>query len=820
MCNLNMTGIQLQPIDQEMKSAYLAYAMSVIVGRALPDVRDGLKPVHRRILYAMLEAGYTADKAYKKCARIVGDVLGRYHPHGDSAVYESTVRMAQDFSMRYCLIDGQGNYGSIDGDNAAAMRYTEARMTKISMEMVKDIDKETVDFSPNFDESLEEPTVLPTRLPGLLLNGTSGIAVGMATNIPPHQLGELIDGINYLIDTPEADTAALMQYIQGPDFPTGGIICGTEGIKKAYETGRGSIKVRGKVVFEDSKKKNKTAIIITELPYLVNKANLIIKMAELVNDKKIADIADLRDESDRKGMRVYIELKRGAQPDVVLNQLYKHTALQSSFGVNMVAIADGQPQTLTLKQVLSHYITHRQSVIRRRSEFELKKATARLHILEGLRIALSNIDDVIALIKQSDTSAAAKSALMQAFNLSESQAQAILDMRLQKLTGLEQGKLDAEYAALTETIADLNAILASESRILEIIKLENNQIKTAYNDARRTEIGPAIDGVSIEDLIPEEEVVILVTKRGFLKRMPLTTFKTQLRGGRGIGSIKFRDEDMIDHMIVVSTHDFILCFSNEGRVFKLKAYEIPEASRQAKGVNAAHFFTLNTGEFLTAVLEVRQFSETESLVMVTQKGIVKKTLVSAFIHFKNRAIIAIKLDDQDRLSWVHKTTGNNDIIMVTERGMSIRFDETQVRETGRSSRGVKGIQLKSSDRVIAVGIIRDDTKQACMLIATRHGYGKTVLVTQFKCQTRGGMGVKAIRFRAGLDDAVVDALITDRDSDVLVVTKQGTLCRQQIQAISTQKRQSQGVRLVKLDDGDAVTALACVDADEADVLAE
>jgi DNA gyrase subunit A len=814
MDNTEHTGIELMPIDQEMKSSYLAYAMSVIVGRALPDVRDGLKPVHRRILYAMLEAGYTSDKAYKKCARIVGDVLGRYHPHGDSAVYESIVRMAQDFSMRYLLIDGQGNYGSIDGDNAAAMRYTEARMSKISMEMIKDIEKETVDFTPNFDESLEEPTVLPTRLPGLLLNGTSGIAVGMATNIPPHQLGELLDGVDHIIDDPACSIDSVMTHVKGPDFPTGGIICGTDGITSAYHTGRGSVKIRAKVHFEESKKKNKTAIIVTELPYMVNKANLIIKIAELVQDKKIPDISDLRDESDRKGMRIYIELKRDAQPEVVLNQLYKHTALQNSFGVNMVAIVNGTPQTLNLKQVLVHYIDHRKEIVVRRATFDLKKAKARMHILEGLRIALQNIDAVIALIKQSENAQAAKSGLVETFGLTEIQAQAILDMRLQKLTGLERDKIEDEYQALIVTIADLEDILANESRVYGIIKTENHEIREKYNDARRTVIGDAIQDVNIEDLIPQEDVVVLVTKKGFLKRMPLGLFRTQLRGGRGVGGIKVRDEDMIEHVLVVNTHDFVLCFSSEGRVFKIKAYEIPEASRQAKGVSAAHFLALNDGEVLTAIIHVADFNTEDSLVMVTQKGIVKKTAVKAFIHFKNRAIVAIRLDDGDTLKWVRRTDGQQDVLLITVMGMSIRFNESQVRETGRSSRGVKGINLKPNDAVVAIGIINPEEEKSYVLIMTRYGYGKTVLISHFRPQTRGGVGVRSIKFRVSLnDDRVVDAFITSKDDECLIVTEKGTMCRQLIKSISTQKREAQGVRIIKLDAKDKVTAIAMIEAE-------
>lgn len=795
-------------ITTEMKSSYLEYAMSVIVGRALPDVRDGLKPVHRRILYSMYDQGYTAGKPYKKCARIVGDVLGRYHPHGDTAVYDSLVRMAQDFSMRYMMIDGQGNYGSVDGDNAAAMRYTEAKMSRISMEMLKDIEKETVHFVPNFDESLEEPSVLPARLPALLLNGSSGIAVGMATNIPPHNLTELMDGIAAMIDNPEIEVSELMSHIKGPDFPTGGEICGQEGIIKAYSTGRGVVTVKAKTSFQDVKKRR--AIIVHELPYMVNKANLIVKIAELVNDKKIPGISDLRDESDRKGMRIYIELKRDAQEEIVLNQLLKHTALKNSFGINMVAIVKGVPETLTLKEVLFHYIEHRKDMIVKRTEYDLKIAKNRLHILEGLKIALDNIDEVIALIKKSPDTATAREGLMSTFSLSERQSNAILEMRLARLTGLERDKIQAEYDELVAKIADLEDILANDERIKLIIKEEHEDIKSRFGDARRTEIGVSIDNVSLEDLIPQQQVAILMTKNGLVKRMPTSTFRSQLRGGRGVSGMSTREEDIIDKMIVTSSHDYLLWFTSRGKVHKFKAYTIPESSRQSKGASISHFIELEAGETVTAIIPVKKFEvENEYLMMVTQKGVIKKTEVSAFQHFKTRAIIAINLDDGDALNWVLKSTGDRDVIMATSDGMAIRFEESQVRAMGRSSRGVRAIKIKPEDNLVSVDLIDREDEKSFFLLLTKKGYGKNLRVNEFKCQNRGGIGVKALKFRKTVPgDLVTGAVIATKEDELMIATVKGTICRQQIKNISVQRRASQGVIVVKLDKSDEVTSIA------------
>lgn len=806
--------IDLIRIEDEMKASYMGYAMSVIVGRALPDVRDGLKPVHRRILYAMHDAGFIAGRPYKKCARIVGDVLGRYHPHGDSSVYDALVRMAQNFSLRYPLIDGQGNYGSVDGDNAAAMRYTEARMSRICMPLLEDIDKDTVQFVPNFDESLQEPTVLPAKLPTLLLNGTAGIAVGMATNIPPHNLNELVDALCVLIDDPEASVEMLMEHIKGPDFPTGGIICGTEGIEKAYRTGRGSILIRSKTEIEESKKKNKLAIIVTEIPYQVNKANLIIKIAELVQEKKITDIADLRDESDRKGLRIYIELKKDAMPEVVLNQLYKHTQLQTTFGVNMVALAHGIPQTLTLKEILTHYVAHRKEIIVRRSQFDLNKAKDRLHILEGLRIALQHIDEVIALIKASPNTEEARNGLISTFGLSEKQASAILEMRLHRLTGLERDKIEQEYTALLETIKDLEDILANDSRVNTIIKTELLEMKDRFGDARRTRIGDAVGLMNYEDLIPDEQVAVLFSKKGFVKRMKIDLFRSQLRGGRGVSSITTREEDIVDQLFVTSSHDYLLCFTTKGRVFKTKVYQVPEASRQSKGVSIGHFLQLEEGEIISAAIPVRSFDTDDYLFMTTKNGIIKKTPINAFIHFKNRPIVALTLDDGDQLKWVARTTGDRDIVLVTSAGMVIRFNETQVRAMGRVSRGVKGIKVKAQDMLVSMAMIDPESK-ANLLIITSNGHGKNVHVDEFKCQKRGGIGVRGLKFRKTVKgEEVTDAIVAQKENEIMVVTKNGTMCRQQISSISTQRREAMGVRILKLDKGDRVMAMSEVMKDD------
>ena len=804
-----ITDDEVVNINDAMKSAYLDYAMSVIVGRALPDVRDGLKPVHRRILYSMYASGFLPGRPYKKSARIVGDVLGRYHPHGDTAVYDSLVRMAQDFSLRYMLIDGQGNYGSIDGDNAAAMRYTEARMTKLSIELLRDIEKETVDFVPNFDESLEEPSVLPTRVPTLLLNGTSGIAVGMATNIPPHNLGEVLNAVEALIDNPDISVEELCEHVPGPDFPTGALICGNEGIRKAYETGRGVVVVRAKYHMEDVR--NKRAIIIDEIPYQVNKANLIMKIADLVNDKKLTGISDLRDESDRKGMRIYIELKRDAVEAVVINQLFKHTALQSSFGINMVALVRGIPKTLSLKEVLMHYVEHRKEVIVRRTEHDLRLAKNRLHILEGLRIALENIDEIIKLIKAAPDAAVAKTQLMERFSLSEKQSTAILEMRLQRLTGLERDKIEAEYKELVERIADLEDLLKNEPRILNVIKDEHSDINSKFGDERRTEIGLPVHTMEMEDLIPDQDVAILISKKGLIKRMPVETFRSQLRGGRGVSGMSTRDDDIIDNIIVTSTHQYLLCFASSGKVHKIKAYDVPESSRQSKGTSIAHFLQLPEEEYITTIIPVRSFDTDETLIMVTAKGIVKKTALSAYSHFKTRAIIGINLDEGDTLNWVMKSKGKQDIILATTAGMVIRFSEDQVREVGRASRGVKGIKIKEEDALVSARLLDPEDEKSLYLLMTRKGYGKNLRVNEFKNQNRGGIGVKALRFRKTVKgDEVTGALVVCKEDDIIAATTKGTVCRQKIENISVQRRGSQGVCIIKLDASDTVEAIAKV----------
>ena len=802
-------NVSLINIDDEMKSSYLEYAMSVIVGRALPDVRDGLKPVHRRILYSMYESGYTSSKPYKKCARIVGDVLGRYHPHGDTAVYDSLVRMAQDFSMRYQLIDGQGNYGSIDGDNAAAMRYTEAKMAKLSMELLHDIEKETVSFAPNFDESLEEPTVLPTRLPMLLLNGTSGIAVGMATNIPPHNLTEVINGVNHYIDNPESTISELMEHVKGPDFPTKAIICGQAGIISAYETGRGIITLRSRTHYEENKKRR--AIIVTEIPYQVNKANVIMKIAELVNDKKINGISDLRDESDRKGLRIYIELKRDAQEEIILNQLFKHTQLQTSFGINIVALVKGQPKTLNLREIFFHYVNHRKEVIRKRTEYDLKIAKNRLHILEGLRIALQHIDKIIELIKKSNDAHLARAALIEQYNLSEKQANAILDMRLQRLTGLEQEKIEKEYSELKIKIDDLEDILVNKPRVLQIIKDEHNELKDRFGDERRTEIGQEISQVDIEDLIPKQSVAILRTKNGFIKRMPISNFRSQLRGGRGVSGISTRQEDIIKQILVTNSHDFLLCFTSTGKVHKIKAYQIPESSRTSKGLSINHLLELEENEKITSLIPVNNFESNEYLLMCTIKGVIKKTELSSFSYFKTRAIRAINLDEGDELSWVLQSNGEKDIILATSAGMVIRFDEKQVRAMGRTSRGVRAIKIKPDDNLVSVRLIDPDTTKCFLLLLTLKGYGKNIRVDEFKVQNRGGIGVKALKFRKTIPgDLVTDAEVVEKEDEIIVATFSGNICRQKVDNISVQRRTSQGVRIIKLDNKDEVMSMAKV----------
>ncbi len=790
-------------IEEQMKHAYIDYAMSVIVGRALPDARDGLKPVHRRILYAMDELGLQPGKPYKKSARIVGEVLGKYHPHGDTAVYDSMVRMAQDFSMRYMLVDGQGNFGSVDGDSAAAMRYTEVRLDKIAIEMLADIEKETVDFGPNFDGSLQEPLVLPARIPNLLVNGSSGIAVGMATNIPPHNLGEVIDGVKAVIEKPEITIEELMKIIKGPDFPTKATICGREGIRQAYETGRGIITLRAVSQIEPLKN-GKNAIIVTELPYQVNKANLIENIANLVRDKKIKGISDLRDESDRDGMRMYIEIRKDANPHIVLNQLYKKTELQTTFGINMVALVDGAPRQLNLKQLLQEYIKHREIVVTRRTKFELKKAEEQAHVLEGLIIAVDNIDAVVQLIRKSKSVEEARTGLMKKFELSEIQAQAILDMRLQKLTQLESLKLRDEHKNLLKRIAELKSILASRKKLLEMVEKELDETKQKHGDPRFTKIAGAAEEIEEEELIEESEVIVLLTRDGYIKRMPVTTFKAQNRGGKGIAGMTTHEADQIANLFVASTHAHILFFTNKGKSYRTKAYEIPEASRAAKGISVANLLELGMGEVITSAIALKEFKK-GFLIMATRQGLIKKCEMEEFANVRRNGIIAIKLKGSDELGWVKETDGKQEIIMGTAQGLMIRFKESLVRPMGRSAAGVRGMRLQKTDLVVAMDVIKEGYD---MLIVSKDGYGKRMEIKEFSPQNRGGKGHIAIKLRQ--EDKVSSMQLISSTDEILFVTANGTMMRQTASGISTQGRYAKGVRLVRLENGDQIVALETV----------
>jgi len=805
--NSNIKEINL---SQEMRSSFLDYAMSVIVSRALPDVRDGLKPVHRRILYAMNDLGMTSDKAYKKSARIVGEVIGKYHPHGDSAVYETMVRMAQDFSYRNMLVDGHGNFGSVDGDSAAAMRYTEARMSKISMELVRDLNKDTIDYKDNYDGSEREPVVLPSRFPNLLVNGSSGIAVGMATNIPPHQLGEVIDALLALSREPEITIQELMEYIHGPDFPTAGIILGRSGIRRAYETGRGSITIRAKVEIE-TKSNGRETIIVHELPYQVNKAKLIERIAELVREKKIEGITDLRDESDRNGMRVVMEVRRDANGNVILNNLYKMTAMQTSFGINMLALVDGQPRVLNLKQCLYYYLEHQKVIIRRRTEFELRKAEARAHILEGLRIALDHIDAIISLIRGSETTDIARTGLMEQFNLTEKQAQAILDMRLQRLTGLEREKIEEEYQGLVQLIAELKAILADEEKVLDIIREELLEIKERFDDGRRTEIaaGGLLD-MDDEDLIPRENVVVTLTHNGYIKRLPISTYRSQRRGGRGVQGMGTNDDDFVKHLITTSTHDTLLFFTNKGKVYRAKGYEIPEFSRTAKGLPIINLLGIEKDESVNTVICVEEFLDDWYLFFATKQGVVKRTPLSAFANIRNNGLIALSLRDHDELISVKLTDGNKNIVMGTKSGLLIRFVETDVRSMGRSATGVKGITLSDDDEAVGMEILEEDDD---VLIVTKNGYGKRTPASEYRLQSRGGKGLITCKV-TDKTGTVVAVETVKGDEDVMLITAGGILIRMGIQDISVFGRNTQGVKLITLGEEAAVATVAKVAKEE------
>ena len=789
-------------INEEMKRCYIDYAMSVIVGRALPDVRDGLKPVHRRILYSLQGLGLSPEKGYRKCARIVGEVLGKYHPHGDSSVYDALVRMAQDFSMRYMLVDGHGNFGSVDGDSAAAMRYTEAKMNKIAVEMLRDINKNTVDFMPNFDGEEQEPVVLPSRFPNLLVNGSSGIAVGMATNIPPHNLGEIIDGTIMLIDNPEATVLDLMTNIQGPDFPTGATIMGKAGIRAAYETGRGKIVVRADAEIEEENGRHK--IVITEIPYQVNKAKLIENIADLVKDKKITGISDLRDESDRDGMRIVIELKRDANPNVVLNLLYKHTKLQDSFGVIMLALVNNEPKVLNLKEILINYIDYQKEVITRRTVFELNKAEARAHILEGLRIALDHIDEVISIIRHSETAEIAKNTLMEKFNLSDKQATAILEMRLRRLTGLEREKIEEEYAELMKQIEYLKSILASEEKLLGVIKDELSEIKAKYSDGRRTKIEKVVNEIDIEDLIQEEDVVITLTNSGYIKRISADTYSAQRRGGKGIQAMTTKEDDFVEHVMITSTHSDVLFFTNKGRVYKLRAYEIPDAGRQAKGTNVINLIAIEPDEKIQTVLTVSDGKKEGYLFMATKNGIVKKTHISEFKNLRKNGLIALSLKDNDELLKVKNTYGDANIMIVTQNGYAVRFNEQDVRPMGRTASGVKAINLKGDDIAVCMDIAVDDEE---LLVISENGFGKRTPVSEYKVQNRGGVGLITYKI-SDKTGKLAGATICKADDELMLINSSGVAIRINVSDISVTSRSAMGVTLMRTIEDEKVVAIA------------
>ncbi|CAK7012241.1 DNA gyrase subunit A [Phascolarctobacterium sp.] len=800
-------------IEEEMQKSYIDYAMSVIVQRALPDVRDGLKPVHRRILYAMQEAGMASNKPYKKSARIVGEVLGKYHPHGDTSVYDAIVRLAQNFSTRYLMVDGHGNFGSVDGDSAAAMRYTEVRMAKVAEVMLEDIEKETVDFVPNYDESLKEPSVLPAKVPALLINGSSGIAVGMATNIPPHNLSEVVDGLVMLIDNQEVELPELMAVIKGPDFPTGATILGTDGIRSAYTTGRGVVKIRAQAEIEPMQK-GKHRIVVTELPYQVNKARLIEAIAQLVKDGVIEGITDLRDESDRRGMRVVIELRNDVVPDVILNQLYKHTKLQDSFGIIMLALVDGHPRVLNLKQILVYYLEHQKEVITRRTRYELGKAKDRAHILEGLKIALDNLDAVISTIRSSATADIAKAALVEKFTLSLRQAQAILDMRLQRLTGLERKKIDDEYIDVMETIDWLESVLADEQKVLNIIKEDLLEMKKKFGDARRTVLSLDTSSMDIEDLIAEEDIVITISHQGYIKRQTLDNFRNQKRGGVGkTGGSGKKNDDCAEHLFLSTTHHNILFFTNKGRVYRQKGYEIPEAGRTAKGTAIINLLPIEQGEKITAVIPVKEFKAEQYMFMATDKGTVKKTNLEDFDSARKVGLIAINLDDNEQLIGVELTDGNTEIILATRNGIAIRFDEQDVRPMGRTAHGVRGIQLNYGDVVIAMDSVKNETDE--VLTATEQGLGKRTAVGEYRKQTRGGKGVINIKVndKTGI---VVGMKVINPEQEIMMITAAGIIIRIDVEGISQFGRNAQGVKLMTLNDDDKVVSLAAVQQDNTD----
>ncbi|MFH1715526.1 MAG: DNA gyrase subunit A [Elusimicrobiota bacterium] len=800
----NLAAVMPRNIEEEMKKSYIDYAMSVIVGRALPDVRDGLKPVHRRILFAMKEIGLVHSKAFKKSATVVGDVLGKYHPHGDTAVYDTMVRMVQDFSLRYPLVRGQGNFGSIDGDSAAAYRYTEVKMNLLAEEMLKDIDKQTVNFMPNFDGSREEPTVLPSSFPNLLVNGSSGIAVGMATNIPPHNLTEVIDGVSLLIENPDADIKELNKIIKGPDFPTGAMICGRSGITSAYSTGRGSVKVRA--ICEIEEHKGKERIIVTEIPYQVNKSNLLSTIAELVKDKKILGISDLRDESNREGMRIIIEIKREGNAQVVLNQLYKHTQLESSFGMNMIALVNNRPRLLNIKEMLVYYIEHRKEVVTRRIQFELTKAEERAHILEGLLKAIDYMDEIIKLIRASQDGDIARVQLMAKYSFSKRQAQAILDMRLHQLTALERGKLEEEYGGLKKLIEELKSILKDPKKLMKVIHDELLEIKNKYGDKRRTKITGAADDLDMEDLIDEEDVVVTISHAGYVKRMPTRTYRAQNRGGKGITGMTTKEEDFIEDIITTSTHAYMLFFTNLGRVYWLKVYEIPEAGRTSKGKAIVNLIQLSThGEKITAAIPIREFSDgMHYLIMITKQGNIKKTDLAAFSRPRKKGITTITLEENDTLVEVKLTDGTQEAVIATRNGLAIHFAEKDVRSMGRAAKGVRGIRLKQDDYVIGMDIVEEN---GTFLIATENGYGKRTKISEYRVQGRGGKGIINIK-TTEKNGKVIGVKTVSNEDEIIFITHKGIINRQSCKGISVIGRNAQGVRLLKFNHGDTLVSMA------------
>jgi DNA gyrase subunit A len=820
--SMNLFEGKVLPIEisEELKKSFIDYSMSVIVSRALPDVRDGLKPVHRRILYTLHVLGMTPNKSYSKSARLVGDCMGKFHPHGDSSIYDAVVRMAQDFASRYPLIDGHGNFGSIDGDSAAAMRYTELKMAPLASYMLADIEKETVDFKPNYDEKEKEPVVLPAKFPNLLVNGSSGIAVGMATNIPPHNLGEVIDAVEYLLDSQDEPDGQekvtikeIMRFIKGPDFPTRGLIMGTEEIINAYTTGRATIKIRARANIERIGKSGKTQIVVTEIPFMVNKARLIEKIAELVNEKKIEGITDLRDETTRKGMRIVIELRRDVNPQIILNQLYKHTQMESSFGINLLALVDGVPKVLNLKEMLVHFINHQKEVITKRSQYELNKAEDEAHIVEGLRKALDFIDEVIDIIRSSKDDSTAKTRLIERFEFSDRQAQAILDMRLRRLTGLERTKLDEQYQKLLDEIAYLKAVLSSDKMVREIIKTELKEIKDKFADERRSEITLDVTDMDIEDLIAEEDIVITVTHRGYIKRLPLDTYRSQRRGGRGVSGMSTVENDFVDRIFIASTHHYILVFTSKGKVYRLRAYEIPEASRIAKGTAIVNLLNLSSDEQVTATMAIKEFNDNYNLLTATRNGIVKKTALKDYDTKRKDGLIALTLDDNDELIGVHLTRGDDDVLIATRKGLVIRFSEEDVRTMGRTARGVKGINLDKSDYVIGMDVVDKIGEDLELLTVTENGFAKRSLLEEFRRQGRAGKGVIGHRItsKTGL---LAGIKVVIADEELMFITDEGIVIRQEVSGISVQGRAAQGVTAMRTGESKIAAIAKVVSKDE------